>query len=84
MDQLLADIACATKNVSWPYAEKELNLCDWIPDEEEDRNAPVRELEEWTGIKQEILPPETMLNDEQIHQLLVSLKKCWMHITGHL
>ena len=55
--QLLTDITCATENVSWPFAEKQLELEDWMTDEEEDNTSPVRELEEWTGIKKEILPP---------------------------
>jgi hypothetical protein len=75
IQQLLADITYATENVSWPYSEKELNLWDWVPDEEEDKTAPVRNLEEWTGIKQEMLPPETMLDDEQVDQLLKALNK---------
>jgi hypothetical protein len=74
-NQLLGDIAHATKNVSWPFAEKELNIWDWVSDEEENQTAPVRSLEEWTGIQQAMLPPETMLNDAQVHQLLEKLKK---------
>lgn len=75
IEQLLADIAYATENVSLPFVEKELQLHDWIPDEEEDKIAPVRNLEEWTGISKEMLPPEGMLNDEQINLLLESLRK---------
>ena len=75
INQLLADIAYAIENVSLPFAEKQLELHDWIPDEEEDKTAPVRNFEEWTGIKQEMLPPESMLNDEQVHQLLKALNK---------
>lgn len=75
VNQLLMDIAYAAENISWPYAEKELQLGDWIPDEEENETAPVRELEEWTGIKKEMLPPAAMLNDEQVHQLLKALTK---------
>jgi len=55
--QLLADITYATENGSWPFAEKQLELQDWMTDEEEDNTSPVRELEEWTGIKKEMLPP---------------------------
>ncbi len=72
---MLADIACATDGVSWPFVEKQLELHDWIPDDEEDKTAPVRKLEEWTGIKKEMLPPEGKLEDEQVHQLLEALKK---------
>ncbi len=61
IDQLLTDIAEAIENLSWPFAEKELQLHDWISDEEEDKTAPIRNLEEWTGIKTAMLPPEAML-----------------------
>ncbi|MBS1622134.1 MAG: hypothetical protein JST10_10700 [Bacteroidetes bacterium] len=74
-NQLLDDIAYATNNISWPFAEKELQLWDWIPDEEENQTAPIRNLQDWTGIQQSMLPPETMLNDEQIHLLLEALNK---------
>ena len=75
INQLLQDIAYATENVSWPFAEKEMHLHDWISDEDEDRMAPLKDLEEWTGIRQEMLPPVEMLNDEQVSQLLKSLNK---------
>lgn len=75
IDQLLTDMADATQNISWPFVEKELQLHDWISDEDEDNTAPVRNLEEWTGIKQELLPPEAVLNDEQVMQLLDALNK---------
>jgi hypothetical protein len=55
--------------------DKQLELQDWIPADEEDKTAPVRQLEEWTGINKEMLPPETMLDDQQLHQLLEALKK---------
>jgi hypothetical protein len=73
--QLLSDIAYATENVSLPFIERQLELHDWISDEDEDKTAPVRNLEEWTGISKEILPPEGMLNDEQVNLLLEALKK---------
>ena len=75
IDQLISDIAYAAENVSWPFAEKELHLHDWMPDQEENRFAPVRDLEEWTGIKKEMLPPQQMLNDEQVGELLKALNK---------
>lgn len=73
--QLLGDMAHATENVSLPFVEKELQLHDWISDEEEDKIVPVRNLEEWTGISKEMLPAEEMLNDEQVNFLLNTLKK---------
>lgn len=74
INQLLADINYATENVSWPFVEKELNLHDWLPDEEEDRTAPVRNLEDWTGINKIQLPPSEKLTDEQVHNLFTALK----------
>jgi len=73
--QLTDDIDKAAENVRWPFIEKELHWQDWISPEEEDKIAPVRSLEEWTGISKEMLPPETMLNDEQVQQLLDALNK---------
>jgi len=73
--QLLADIAYATENLSWSFAEKQLELHDWLPDEEEEQTAPVRDLEEWTGMKKEMLPPVEMLTDEQVNNLLTALNK---------
>lgn len=75
IQQLLEDIDYASENVSWPYAEKHVNLWDWVSPEEEDQTAPVRELEEWTGIKKEMLPPQEMLNDAQVSLLLKALIK---------
>ncbi len=75
IEQLLTDIVYATANVNLPFVEKQLELHDWISDEEETKFAPIRKLEEWTGIRQEMLPPAEMLSDDQIHQLLEALKK---------
>ena len=76
ISQLLADIAYATQNVSWPYPKKEsYELHDWIPEEEENKTAPVYKLEEWTGIKKDQLPPPEMLSDEQVSVLLQALIK---------
>ncbi len=75
LHQLLTDITEASQNISWPFAEKELQPGDWISDEDEDKIPPIRNLEEWTGIKQVMLPPEKMLNDKQVLQLLDALKK---------
>jgi hypothetical protein len=75
LNHLLTDIADATENVNWPFVGKELQLHDWITDEEEERTASVRDLEEWTGISKEQLPPDEMLNDEQVNRLLEALKK---------
>jgi hypothetical protein len=75
IEQLLEDIAYATENVSLPYVDREVNLHDWISDEEEDRTAPVRNLEEWTGIGKAQLPPHEMLTDGQIQRLSIALKK---------
>jgi hypothetical protein len=75
ISQLLDDIEFATANVSLPFVEKELDLHDWITDEDEEKSAPVRNLEDWTGIRMEMLPPEEMLNDDQVNHVLEALKK---------
>ncbi len=75
IEQLHADIIYATENVSFPFAEKELNLHDWLSEEEEEKTAPVKDLEEWTGITKEMLPPLEMLENEQVHYLFEALKK---------
>ncbi len=75
IQQILQDISNATENVSSPFAERELNLHDWLTDEEEDKTAPVRNLEEWTGIHKVQLPPAEMLTDWQSLCLLDALKK---------
>jgi hypothetical protein len=71
--QLIGDIVYATKNVSTPFAEKELEIHDWISNEEEDKMVPVRNLQDWTGIYTVMLPKESLLNDDQVHRLLTAL-----------
>ena len=75
IEQLLADISHATENLSWPYVKKEggYDLSDVLSEEEENISAPFRNLQEWTGIYKEQLPPEEKLSDEQIQNLLKSL-----------
>ena len=74
-EQLLADIAYATENVSVPFANRELELHNWMPEEEEEKTAPIRNLEEWTGINMVQLPPHEMLSDAQVMDVLNALKK---------
>lgn len=75
IEQLLADIVYATENVQEPYRERESDIWAWISDEEEERTAPRRQLEEWTGIRKVALPPVEKLDDDQVHRLLDALKK---------
>ena len=74
VEQILDDIKNATENVSWPYQERDLDIHDWMSDDDEERVAPVRRLEEWTGIRKADLPPVEKLNDEQVRLLLGSLR----------
>ncbi|MBK8564108.1 MAG: hypothetical protein IPN76_12415 [Saprospiraceae bacterium] len=85
--QLLADIAYSTANVSSPHptGEQSDNIWDWISDEEEDKTAPRRLLEDWTGIRKAQLPPDEQLTDEQVQLLFEALKKMldaynWMFV----
>lgn len=75
LQQLHADIAHATANVSLPFVETALDLYDWISDAEEEKTAPARQLEDWSGILKEGLPPVDMLTDAQVHELLHALKQ---------
>lgn len=72
--QLLTDIEYATENVSWPFTKEDTDLRDWISAEEEDKTAPVRELEAWTGISKEALPPVEKLTDTHVRQIVNALK----------
>ena len=75
IEQLLTDITYATENVSWPFVGNESFLLDWISEEEEEKTAHVRKLEEWTGISKDQLPPADRLSDNHVSELLVALKK---------
>lgn len=81
--QLLTDIQHASENISSPYADTANGICDWITDEEEEQTAPVRNLQDWTGIHAEMLPPESMLNDEQVNALLNALNKLLSEYNWH-
>ena len=74
LEQLLADIAFATENVDLPYCENRGDILAWISDDEEDRTAPRRPPEEWTGIRKVVLPPVEKLTDDQVHRLLDALR----------
>src|SRR5687767_10836639 len=73
LEQLLGDIAIAIDNTKNATAEQHYDLFDWISEEEEERTAPIRNLQELTGIYEEMLPPTDMLSDEQVHSLLEAL-----------
>jgi len=75
VEQLLNDIAYATENVDRPYRERRSDVWAWISDDEEERTAPRRPLEEWTGIRKAELPPVDRLDDDQVHRLLEALKR---------
>jgi hypothetical protein len=75
IQQLLADIEQATENVSLSYPDGGTDILAWISDAEEDATAPVRNLETWTRITSDMLPPVARLTDEHVGQLLSALKK---------
>jgi hypothetical protein len=74
LEQLFDDIAIAIAHVKDAPAKK-YDLYDWVSEEKEEQTAPIRNLQEWTGIYQEMLPPEEMLNNEQVHLLLNALNQ---------
>ncbi|MEM9888615.1 MAG: hypothetical protein AAF849_22150 [Bacteroidota bacterium] len=72
---LLTDIRAATDDLPVPWIEKETyEIADWLPREEDEKQAPKRTIEEWTGIRQEALPPDDRLTEEQIAVLMEALK----------
>jgi hypothetical protein len=73
--QLLSDIEFATQNVAYPFATHNLQLSDWVSEEEENLTAPIRNLQDWTGIGKDQLPPHEMLSDNQVSHLLKALNK---------
>jgi len=75
IEQLLSDIETASENLNLPFVEAEGDYGYFITDEEEEVTAPVRNLQDWTGINGEMLPPATRLNNNQIILLLDSLKR---------
>lgn len=72
LQQLLNDIAGVTEHIGLPFEEKHLQLNDWISDEEEESTAPVRQLEEWTGINQAALPPSYLLSDILLNETSIA------------
>ena len=72
--QLLADISFATSHASFPHGGKSVEMYEWISEEEENKTARDRGLEEWTGIRCEELPPAEMLGDDQLSRVLKALK----------
>lgn len=73
--QLLSDLEGATQSLAWPYTEQtEVLLHDWKSYEEENGTAPIRNLPQWTGILPEMLPPATMLKDQELRDVLKALK----------
>ena len=73
LEQLLNDIDYATQHADFPEGGRE--IWDWMSEKEEEQTAPVRNLQEWTGISADALPPESMLNDEEVSVLFKGLKK---------
>lgn len=73
--QLLTDIEQATANLSFPYTDQQQSIHDWLSPDEEDATAPIRNLETWTGITSDLLPPAEKLTDEHVQLVLEALKK---------
>ncbi|OLY90725.1 hypothetical protein SAMN05444008_101398 [Cnuella takakiae] len=74
LQQLHEDIALATRRLNGDYAHLHQHFRQWVSEAEEEATAPVRELEDWTGITLDMLPPEQMLDDAAVHALLEALK----------
>jgi hypothetical protein len=75
IDQLLDDIREAEAAASFPANPNSGSIFYFISEEEEDRNARVRQLDEWTGIRPEMLPAQGLLSDDQVCLLQAALEK---------
>jgi hypothetical protein len=73
--QLVEDLQSAIEMLADPEPSKTIDFEDLLSDEEEERSAPRRQLEDYTGIAKNQLPPEELLSDDQINMLLDSLTK---------
>lgn len=75
MQQLMEDIETARQNLPQLWQEAEVDICDWLSQEEDERQAPRKTVAEWTGIQQAQLPPADRLTPEQLHSLMQALSK---------
>jgi hypothetical protein len=75
LSQLLNDITGVTQHISDAQVLTGQSITNWISGEEEEQTAPLRNLQEYTGISEEMLPPASMLAAEQIASLLEALQK---------
>jgi hypothetical protein len=75
IEQLLEDIDHAIANNPYRAAHASMDIWDWMSDEEEDKTAPVRNLQDLTGIQQGMLPPGNMLSNGQLGRLLAAIQK---------
>ena len=76
ISQLIEDIESAADNAPRAYIPPQgIDLRDIPTPDEEELTAPVRQLEELTGISKDQLPPMEMLSDSQVSRLLAALKE---------
>jgi hypothetical protein len=76
LSQLIHDIEQATKHLAWPFVKsEELSIHDWMSPSEEDATAPTRNLAQWTGITPDMLPPASMLSDDEVCRIVNVLKQ---------
>lgn len=74
INQLIEEIEYSTANVSRPFIPPGgVDIWEVPTEEEEEKTAAIHDLEEWTRIKKEQLPPPEMLSDDQISRLLKAL-----------
>lgn len=73
--QLLSDIATATENARFYFPKRKFSYREWVSEEEEEKTAIEKQFDELTGIRKILLPPEDLLTDNQVEQLLSALEK---------
>jgi hypothetical protein len=77
INQLIEDIQYAKANIQkpWIVLKEGYEFDEWLSEEEDKKQAPIRNVEDWSGIKKEQLPPEDRLSDEQVEALFKALDK---------
>jgi hypothetical protein len=85
INQLIEDIQYAKANIQKPWIVPEggYEFDEWLSEEEDKKQAPVRNVEDWSGIKKEQLPPEDRLTDEQVEALFKALDKLLSEFNCH-
>ncbi len=85
INQLLVDIANAIDKARFYFPNRPFSYHEWLSETEEESSATEHKFDEWTGIRKILLPPEVLLNDDEVEELLDALVKliCAYHLDAY-